>query len=62
VTAIDFSPQAVKEARVELETLSRFVRFGDFSKYNIGEQRFDLIYERTFLCALPPRLWLAYVK
>jgi SAM-dependent methyltransferase len=62
VTAIDFSPQAVKQARIELGGLSRFVILGDFFKHDLGEHRFDLIYERTFLCALPPHLWLAYVK
>jgi hypothetical protein len=38
------------------------VILGDFFKYHLGEDHFDLIYERTFRCALPPQLWPAYGK
>ena len=62
VTAIDFSPVAVKRARSELGPLSNRVLQDDFFKHDFGSQRFDLIYERTFLCALPPDLWPVYVK
>jgi len=62
VTAIDFSPVAVERARSELGVLSNRVVQDDFFKHDFGSQRFDLIYERTFLCALPPGLWPAYVK
>lgn len=61
VTAIDFSPVAVERARSELGTLANRVVQDDFFKHDFGSQRFDLIYERTFLCALPPDLWTAYV-
>ena len=62
VTAIDFSPVAVKRARSELGLLANRVVQDDFFKHDFGSQRFDLIYERTFLCALPPDLWPACVK
>jgi SAM-dependent methyltransferase len=62
VTAIDFSPVAVERARSELGTLASRVVQGDFFKHDFSSQLFDVIYERTFLCALPPDLWPAYVK
>jgi SAM-dependent methyltransferase len=62
VTAIDFSSVAVERARSELETLSSCVMQADFFTHAFGGNRFNVIYERTFLCALPPRLWSAYVK
>lgn len=60
VTAIDFSPVAVEQSRIQLGELARCVVLGDFFKHDLGERCFDLIYERTFLCALPPLLWRAY--
>lgn len=60
VTAIDFSSVAVEHARIHLKHLGRCVVLGDFFKHDLGERCFDLIYERTFLCALPPLLWRAY--
>jgi SAM-dependent methyltransferase len=62
VTAIDFSSVAVERARSELGLLADRVVQADFFKHDFGSQRFDLIYERTFLCALPPDLWPVYVK
>jgi len=62
VAGIDFSPVAVERARSELGPLAKRVVQDDFFKHDFGSQRFDLIYERTFLCALPPNLWPAYVK
>jgi SAM-dependent methyltransferase len=62
VTAIDFSPVAVDQARVHLGGLGRCVLLGDFFTHDFGAQRFDVIYERTFLCALPPDLWPDYVN
>src|SRR5450759_3548093 len=56
VTAIDFSRVAVERARSELKTLARCVVHGGFFAYDFGSRHFDLIYERTFLCALPPDL------
>lgn len=62
VTAIDFSAMAVERARFELGTLASCVVQGDFFTHDFGGRRFDLIYERTFLCALSPTLWPAYVN
>jgi SAM-dependent methyltransferase len=62
VTAIDFSPVAVELARSQLGTLAGCVVLGDFFTVDFGARRFDVIYERTFLCALPPILWPAYVN
>jgi SAM-dependent methyltransferase len=61
VTAMDFSPEAVEQARRHLGELANRVLQADFFKHNFGGASFDLVYERTFLCALPPRLWSAYV-
>ncbi len=33
----------------------------DFFKSDFG-RRFDLVYERTFLCAMHPRRWARYAK
>jgi SAM-dependent methyltransferase len=60
VTAIDFSPVAVERARSELGVLESCVVQGDFFAHDFG-RNFDVIYERTFLCALPPDLRPAYV-
>ena len=62
VAAIDFSLAAVQRARSELGVLAQCVLLGDFFRHDFGGTRFDLIYERTFLCALPPDLWPEYVK
>ena len=60
VIAIDFSPAAVSAAARALGPLQRTVRLGDFFQYDFGMIRFDIIYERAFLCSLPRRLRLAY--
>jgi SAM-dependent methyltransferase len=59
VTAIDFSPAAVKRARRVLRRRASSIVCADFFEYDFG-QRFDLIYERTFLCALPRARWPDY--
>ena len=58
VTAIDLSAVAVARARREFGALPR-VRIveGDFFTEKFSIAPFDLIYERTFLCALPPEHW-----
>lgn len=58
VTAIDFSTAAVAgaQARVGAGLAPRIV-LGDFFTYDFADAPFDVIYERTFLCALPPDLW-----
>ena len=46
VLGIDFSDEVAKRSHV---------RRADF--FQLDEPPFDLVYERTFLCALPRRLW-----
>ncbi len=60
VIAIDFSPAAVSAAARALGPLQRTVRLGDFFQYDFGNIRFDIIYERAFLCSLPRRFWPGY--
>ena len=60
VTAIDYAPAAVERARRTLGPLGDKVLLGDFFAHDFGRARFEVIYERTFLCALPPALWPAY--
>jgi protein-L-isoaspartate O-methyltransferase len=62
VTAIDFSTAAVERARRVLGALGERVILGDFFKHDFGGRRFDLIYERTFLCSMAPSHWPAYAK
>lgn len=63
VTAIDFSPPAVARARANLPPLlAERVVEGDFFTYDFPAAPFDLVYERTFLCALPPALWPRIVE
>ena len=61
VSAIDFSSAAVKQAKRVLGVLAEWVIFGDFFTYDFGQRRFDLIYERTFLCSMTPSHWPEYV-
>jgi SAM-dependent methyltransferase len=51
VLGIDFADAAIERAR----KLALPVRKADF--FALDEPPFDLVYERTFLCALPRRLW-----
>src|SRR5437588_5447050 len=60
VTGIDFSPIAVEHARKALPQLEDKIILGDFFSYDFGGGVFDTVYERTFLCSLPPRLWNDY--
>ena len=62
VTAIDFSPAAVDQAKKVLGVLAERVILGDFFTQNFGQGRFDLIYERTFLCSMPPCRWPDYAN
>jgi SAM-dependent methyltransferase len=62
VTAIDFSEVAVERAKRTLGADAQHVLFGDFFKHEFKEGEFDLIYERAFLCALPPRRWPDYAR
>lgn len=59
--AIDFSPAAVAQARAALGALAGAVRLADFFADEFGDP-FDAVYERTFLCSLPPDRWPDYVR
>jgi hypothetical protein len=61
VTAIDFSEAAIERAGRILGPLRRCVIQGDFFTHGFP-RKFDLIYERTFLCSLPPGRWPAYAR
>lgn len=57
VTAIDFSPAAVKRTRHLLGLNPKAtIYLADFFKHDFSDHGFDLIYERTFLCSLAPSL------
>lgn len=60
VTAIEFSAPAVARARTLLGPLGDNVIFGNFFDHDFGRRPFGLIYERGFLCSLPPARWPAY--
>ena len=62
VTAIDFSGPAVAHAREALGPLGDKVIQGNFFKHDFAGQRFGLIYERGFLCSLPPERWADYAN
>ena len=62
VTAMDFSPAAVDRAKSVLGVLAERIIVGDFFTHDFGEERFDFIYERTFLCSMPPGRWPDYVS
>lgn len=62
VTAIDFSPAAFDQAKRVLGGLAEKIIVGDFFTHDFGERRFDLIYERTFLCSMPPARWPDYAN
>jgi len=60
VTAIDFSPIAVESTNKALSKTGTKVILGDFFNYDFKAAPFEIIYERTFLCSLPPSLWKNY--
>jgi SAM-dependent methyltransferase len=62
VTAIDFSPAAFDQAKKVLDSLAERVILGDFFTHDFGQRRFDLVYERTFLCSMPPSRWPDYAN
>ena len=55
VLGIDFSDAALEAARRTLGPLAGRARKADF--FALEEPPFDLVYERTFLCALPRARW-----
>ena len=59
VLAIDFSPAAAELAKKNLFRFGDIVRLADFFEFDYGKP-YEVIYERAFLCALPPRMWPQY--
>lgn len=59
VTALDFSAEAVAAARVNLGPYADRLVLADYFNFD-APGAFDLIYERTFLCAMPRRMWPQY--
>jgi SAM-dependent methyltransferase len=59
--AIDFSPAAVERARTVLGPLATAVRLADFFGDDVRDP-FDFVYERTFLCSMPPERWPDYAR
>ena len=59
--AVDYSPAAVARATAALGALGRFVRLADFFADDPGGP-FDLVYERAFLCSMPPTRWPDYAR
>lgn len=55
VLGIDFSDAALEAAQRVLGTFADRVQRADF--FTLDEEPFDLVYERTFLCALPRSRW-----
>jgi SAM-dependent methyltransferase len=62
VIGIDFSTVGVARARRFLGPLASKIYEGDFFSYPFRQRRFDLIYERTFLCTLVPEAWPRYAQ
>jgi protein-L-isoaspartate O-methyltransferase len=62
VLAIDYSSAAIERARWLLGSLAERVVLADFFTHDFGGQKFDVIYERTFLCSQPPDRWPAYAQ
>ncbi len=62
VSAIEFSAPAVTHAREVLGPLGERIIHGNFFKHEFGESRFEMIYERGFLCSLPPFRWQDYAN
>ncbi len=56
VTALDFSPAAIAQAKTVLGAASHCLCCADFFTWQAA-QPLDLIYERAFLCAMPRRMW-----
>jgi len=57
--AVDFSAAAIAAARAILGPHAHVLVQGDYFAFDAGDA-FDVVYERTFLCALPRRMWPAY--
>lgn len=62
VVGIDLSEEAVARVRRRLGEKGKCVEAGDFFSHPFGDGTFDIVYERTFLCALDRELWPEYVR
>lgn len=62
VTALDFSAAAVERARSRPENKGAILDEADFFTARLEPNSFDLVYERTFLCALDPSYWPHYAE
>jgi hypothetical protein len=60
VTGIDFSPIAAGLTTKALAGSAAAIVLGDFFSCDFNDEPFDVIYERTFLCSLPPQRWKDY--
>lgn len=61
VTAVDLSAIAVARTKARLEPAqARHVYEGDFFVANFAAASFDVVYERTFFCAIRPELRTSY--
>ena len=58
--AIDFSVEAIERAKENTGPLASRIRLADFFHFDPGPEKFDVVYERAFLCALPRTLWAGY--
>jgi SAM-dependent methyltransferase len=61
VVAIDFSVAAIERARANLGPWSHVLVHADYFAFD-ADAPFDVVYERTFMCALPRRMWPAYAE
>ena len=65
VTAIDFSAEAVSQAKAVLGPHASLVEQADFFDARLANEGFTLVYESAFLCALPPdarTAWAAQIS
>jgi SAM-dependent methyltransferase len=62
VSAVDFSAAAIERARRNAGRWADQVMFADFFNFVPEPADISLIYERTFLCALPRAHWLDYTS
>src|SRR5438552_1049320 len=62
VTAIDISPTAVNIAHSRAAPFRANIILGDFFTYYFGNEQFDIVYERTFLCSQPRSRWKEYAR
>ncbi len=57
---VEFSPAAVDVARQKIGRHAERIISGDFYAVSFA-QPFDVVYERAFLCAVPPDSWEGYI-